>query len=324
MSLNLRPHCVLAVAAVLALASAPLHALTFNVTYDASTATAPAGFFTAVNYAVQGYQNKFHDPISINLQVGWGAINGQPLNPGSRAEAAAFKLPYSYTQLRNALIADAKSAADVTSIAGLPITNPTGNVNDFVVSRAEAKALGLLPAHDANIHPTKGALPDLYIGVDAIPANYNFDTVNRAVAGKHDFVGIIEHEIAQGIGRFGQSQNGLPLGWYSPLDLFRYTSAGTHDLSLSSPAYFSIDGGNTVINTFNTSGVGDRGDWAVSTFDAFNYTSTAGQMHAVSPGDIIEMDVLGYDTVVPEPTGVSLLVLGLSAVLARRRKSVTE
>ena len=49
---------------------------TFNVTYDPSVAGAPAGFIPAFNTAIQFFENSFVDPITINLNVGWGEING--------------------------------------------------------------------------------------------------------------------------------------------------------------------------------------------------------------------------------------------------------
>ena len=63
------------------LCSVPLqpsaHALSFNLTFDDSTVGAPAEFFTAFNDAIQFYETNFTDPITINLQVGWGEVTGQ-------------------------------------------------------------------------------------------------------------------------------------------------------------------------------------------------------------------------------------------------------
>jgi len=67
--------------------------------------------------------------------------------------------------------------------------------------------------------------------------------------------------------------------------------------------YFSIDGGLTVINTFNVVCCGDLSDWAGNTIDPFNGFLTRGRAELLSPGDLIVMDVLGYDRIsaVPEP-----------------------
>jgi len=51
-------------------------ALTFNLTFDPSTASAPAGFSTAFDDAILFYETTFDDPITINLDVGWGEVAG--------------------------------------------------------------------------------------------------------------------------------------------------------------------------------------------------------------------------------------------------------
>ncbi len=61
-----------------------VQALTFHLTFDNSATSAPAGFLPAFNSALQFYETTFTDPITINLQVGWGTINNQALNPPVR------------------------------------------------------------------------------------------------------------------------------------------------------------------------------------------------------------------------------------------------
>ena len=157
----------------------PSHAstLTFNVTYDASTASAPAAFFSAFNDAIQFYESKFSDPITININVGWGEINGRSLSPGdlgnSQTNQQGF---YSYSQIKTALQNDAKTAADATGIANLPSTYPVSGA-PFVMSDAEAKALGLRAGNAAGV--------DGYVGF-LNTAPYTFDPSNRAVAGEFD------------------------------------------------------------------------------------------------------------------------------------------
>ena len=65
--------------------------------------------------------------------------------------------------------------------------------------------------------------------------------------------------------------------------------------------YFSIDGGVTTINTFNTVCCGDLSDWSGATFDAYNAFLTRGQALLTSPGDLTLMDALGYHRVATEP-----------------------
>jgi autotransporter-associated beta strand protein len=264
----------------------PAYALSFNLTFDDSTNAAPAGFFTAFNSAVQFYTTTFADPITINLQVGWGEVEGQNLMPGFLGEAAANQPGFfHFDQAKSALTADAKSANDLTSLANMPATDPTSGAT-FKWSRAESKALGLMAGDAAGI--------DGAVGFDTT-ANFTFDPNNRAVAGKYDFIGLAEHEISEVMGRYGLGQNGASMGRYSPIDLFRYSSPGVLDLVPANGAYFSINGGTTVVNTFNGTGGGDLSDWAGATFDSYNASLTAGVKLPVSTGDITVMDTIGYD-----------------------------
>jgi hypothetical protein len=285
--------------------------MVFNVTYDASVAGAPVGFTTAFDSAIQFFQATYNDPITINLHVGWGEINGQSLSPGNLGQSLTNQQGfYSYAQMKTALTNDAKSAADTTAVANLPAIDPYGG-NKFVMSNAEAKALGLLAGNAAGV--------DGYVGFNS-SGSYAFDPNNRGVSGKYDFIGLAEHEISEVMGRYGLGQNGASSGRYSPIDLFRYLSAGTLDLTPANGAYFSINGGNTSINTYNGTGGGDLSDWKGTTVDACNAGLTQGVINPFSAGDITLMDVIGYDPVaVPEPSSLALLASGVIVGLGIRR-----
>jgi hypothetical protein len=90
------------------------------------------------------------------------------------------------------------------------------------------------------------------------------------------------------------------------------------DIAPANGAYFSIDGGVTSINTYNGTGGGDLSDWFGTTVDPYNHGIPIGQKLAESPGDITLMDVIGYD-LVPEPSSLTLLAVGLSGLLAANR-----
>ena len=161
------------------------------------------------------------------------------------------------------------------------------------MANAEAKALGLLPANASGI--------DGFVGFNT-NATYNFDLKNRAVPGQYDFFGLACHEITEVMGRYGLGQNGASSGRYCPIDLFRYSSPGVLDLAPANGAYFSIDGGTNLINTFNGTSGGDLSDWLGQTLDSFNHSLTQGQRLDVSEGDLVVMDAIGYDRVFPAPT----------------------
>src|SRR5207245_637655 len=88
---------------------------------------------------------------------------------------------------------DAKSVDDLTSIAHVPATDPTGNSTWFL-SFAQAKGLGLRTANNAAVDGT------FTFGQGF---SYTFDPNNRAVAGKFDFIAVAEHEISEIMGRIG-------------------------------------------------------------------------------------------------------------------------
>ena len=219
----------------------PARALVFDVTYDPSVVSAPAAFQTAFQDAINLYQTTYTDPITINIDVGWGEIDGNPLNPGNLGQSRTNQPGnFTYSQVRGALISDAKSAADFQAISTLGVTDPTGG-RTFRMSDAEAKALGLRAANARGI--------DGWVGFSNT-ASYTFDPNNRAVAGQYDFIGVAEHEISEVMGRYGMTQNGCGATLCdSPIDLFRYTGPGNFDLNPENGSYFSIDSGNTNINT---------------------------------------------------------------------------
>ncbi len=263
-------------------------ALTFNLTYDTSTNSAPSGFLTAFNGAIQFYETNLTDPITINLQVGWGEVAGQNLTPGFLGQSSANQPGFfQYSTVKSALISDGKSASDLISIANMLANYPISNAT-FKVSRRRARRVGMIAGDAAGI--------DGAVGFDST-APFTFDPNNRAVMNKYDFIGVAEHEISEVMGRFGLGSNAAgPL--YTPLDLFRYTSPGVLDTAPENGVYFSINGGGTVINTFNGTGGGDLSDWAGATIDSYNASLVAGQILPVSAGDMIAMDVIGYDVAI--------------------------
>jgi len=112
---------------------------------------------------------------------------------------------------------------------------------------------------------------------------------------KYDFIGVVEHEISEVLGRFllvagtiGNMSNS-----YGPLDLFHYSSPGVRDFVGTQAGYFSINGGNTNLDNFNTNQNGDFGDWAVTAGnDAFLAFSNPGSASGTA------VDSRGFDFIV--------------------------
>jgi hypothetical protein len=161
--------------------SDPAEALVFNVTYDQSVAGAPAGFLPAFTNAINILTSTYNDPMTINMNVGWGEINGGPLNPGNLGQSLTNQPgALTYTQVRTALINDATSSNDAIAVSGLGVADPTGG-KQFEMSNAEAKSLGLLAGNAAGT--------DGWVGFNST-ASYAFDPNNRAVPGSYDFIGL--------------------------------------------------------------------------------------------------------------------------------------
>ena len=113
----------------------------------------------------------------------------------------------------------------------------------------------------------------------------------RAVSGKYDAIGVLEHEISEDMGRVAN----YGLDDYSALSLFRYTSDGVLANTGNESAYFSIDGGNTNLAEFNNGSNGDPGDWASSVLDdSYDAFSNAGVANTVSATDLKVMEALGF------------------------------
>jgi hypothetical protein len=258
-----------------------------NVTFDSSVGSAPAGFIATVDAVVQFYETQFTDPITVNIDVGYGEVDGQALGSGALGESITFLNSFSYAQLRAALAADATTAADQTAVASLPSSNPAGTAN-FWVATAEAKALGLAGASSSL---------DGFVGFSSAPNIFDFNNADGVTAGQFDFFGVVAHEISEVLGR-------LVLGGssFSPLSLFDYSAAGVRDMSGAQPGYFSINGGTTNLDSFNSNSGGDLGDWASSAGnDAFLAFAKSGVVLPVTPADLTLLDAIGWNLASSSP-----------------------
>jgi hypothetical protein len=258
-----------------------------NVTFDSSVGSAPAGFIATVDAVVQFYETQFTDPITVNIDVGYGEVDGQALSPGALGESITFLNSFSFSQLRSALAADATTAADQTAVASLPGSNPAGTAN-FWVATAEAKALGLAGASSSL---------DGFVGFSSVPNIFDYNNADGVTAGQYDFFGVVAHEISEVMGR-------LVLGGssFSPLSLFDYSAAGVRDMAGAQPGYFSINGGTTNLDSFNSNSGGDLGDWASSAGnDAFLAFAKPGVVLPVTPADLTLLDAIGWNLAASSP-----------------------
>ncbi len=256
-----------------------------NIVYDSSTKTAPAGFFTAVQAAVNFWDATITNPITLTMQFGYGEVQGQKIGGNALAENIEEGYYFNYSDVVAGLTSTAFSAADHTSVASLPATDPT-NGGQFFVTAAEADVLGLAP----NPNFTVG-----YVGISS-SFPFTYDPNNRAVSGDFDAIGALEHEISEVLGRIGTIGTFQFSGAnvFDPIDLFRYSAPGVRDLT-PGPGSFSIDGQNLLQPFNDPNNGGDVADWLPSIQgDSFGdgYPGVEG---VVTPVDLEVMDVLGYD-----------------------------
>lgn len=251
-----------------------------NVTYESSVANAPADFTAAFNAAVQYFESLIQNPVTVNINVGWGEVQGTALASNALAEnIETWQGGYSYQQVVAAL-----DAANSLGASSLPASDPT-NGAQFTMTSAQAKALGL-------IDPS-AATTDGWIGFSS-NANYDFDTnpSDPVSSGTYDLFGIALHELSQVLGR--QITEGAG-DQYTPMDLYHFSAPGVRDLNAPG-GYFSVDDGATDINNFNVNpNWGDPGDWTNATVDDFDLTTYPGEPMPLSAGDLTVMQSLGWN-----------------------------
>jgi hypothetical protein len=258
-----------------------------NITWDSSVSAAPAGFQSTVLAVANSFASTFSNAATVNIDVGWGEVDGSKLPSNALGESLTYFGSLSYSSLRSALKADATSAADFSSTKTLSNTAPTGGNSHWWVTTANAKALGLYSS-DAI---------DGYVGFSStLPFDYN--DADGVTTGTYDLYGVVAHEFSEIMGRqllVGESLGGYSKG-YTALDLFHYAGKGVPIYSGTRAGYLSPDGGTTHLQSFNTSPSGDFGDWAnTAGADAFRAFSPAGQVNPVTAGDVTAMDLIGWN-----------------------------
>jgi serralysin len=272
----------------------------FNLIFDSSVANAPAGFMSAMATAAQFLDNLIFNPITVNVQVGWDEVAGQPITVQGHPDTAFFfhvGTTLSYAQLRSVLTANETSATGAEAVNSLPTVDPT-NGGVFQISSAQEKAWGMLPANASGIDGSIGFGSSI---------NWNFNP-NSPTVGTADFVGIAERELTHVLGR--DLLGGLQTpGTYRVLDLFHYSAPGQLNLVNGTTAYFSIDGGNTALENFNPNAFG--GDW-LSPPQADAFAANDYYYKPFTGVDATAVEVVGFNvtgaTAPIEANGVTSLV----------------
>jgi hypothetical protein len=259
----------------------------FNITFDASVNNAPVGFTDTVLKVANFYASTFTDNVTVNLNVGFGEVGGSALPSSALGASLTYLASTTYKTLASALKIDrSSSAADQSSTASLPATDPTG-AGHYWVTTAEGKALGIYA----------GSGLDGSIGFSSTAA-FDYNTSDGVAAGSYDFFGTVAHEFSEVMGRMLLTGERISIyaHSYSALDLFHYAASGVRDFLGTKAGYFSVDKGVTHLQNFNTNSAGDYGDWSSAKgVDAFNAFATIGKVAPISSADLTALDVIGWN-----------------------------
>jgi hypothetical protein len=256
-----------------------------HVTYDSSVANAPAGFVSVTQKVADFFASTLQDttPITINIDVGFGEVDGMKLGIGATGESVTNLQQVSFSDLTNAY-----------SATGLSLGSSAPNGNLYV-SYAEAKAL--------NIAITDPQAIDGWVGFSSKSGMFDYNNADGVSSKQYDFYGVVAHEFSEVLGRIllvGGSISNAPS--YSAYDFFHFSNPNVQDFS-GNGGYFSIDQGTTNLASFNnSSNGGDPGDWAStgtsnsggSVHDAFNAFDTAGVVAPITHTDLVALQSLGY------------------------------
>ena len=263
--------------------------LQINLEWDTSVQSAAnwSDIESAVVSAAQIFTANFATHAVLNIAVGLGEVNGQSIGT-ALGESESLGYAVGYSTLTNALgAADAGLVSSGLMAAGAT-TDAALAGKTFFVASAEAKALGLINATSTAI--------DGYIG---LASGNVLAFVGAPSASQYDAVGVAAHEISEVMGRIGIEGSGAH-GYYTPLDLFRFSAPNTPVLT-ASPGYFSMDLGSTALNTYNDPrNGGDGTDWATSSgnaTDAYDAFGNPGVTTTVTKTDMLEVAALGYQII---------------------------
>jgi len=292
--------------------------LVITPTFDSSITSDPnaAVIEGAINSVINVYESTYSNPINVSIYFREGGGLGS-------SEKQLFGVNYS--DFRAALAANqaiSGQSDQATALASLPnqANNPVTGSPFVVLSTADIKALG----GGASLPPNAGVPvgSSFYDGLITLNTGLTFPgSPGSALA--FSLKVVAEHEIDEVLGlgsSLGQSFQQFPSGE----DLYRYASAGvrSYTTNTSAQAFFSINGGTTLLAQFdNQNDGGDWADWQSNPLphgvgpqvqDAF---ATVGATPSLGV-ELTALDVIGYNRqgTIPEPTSLTLLGAGMLIV----------
>jgi hypothetical protein len=278
-----------------------------NSLYDLSRTNAPlyaaisGDLQKAVDFISNNFNNKTIDGAtdptnSVQMNVGWGEVSGTAITSGL-GDSHGFLYAVNYSDLQTAFTNASNAETGYQSQAvTIPSSEPFSSSNPvFEITSQQIHVLGITSLIGTGLH---------YGGIGFSNAsgtgNYGtqfFFNPGNPVAGAYDFTGIALHEITEQLGRLtSNSESSTPPQLTLP-DLFRFSDGNAGEPVAGTPissgaGYFSVDNGTTNLVEFNSSSIGDAGDWATTT-DAFAASPAAGAALPFTYTDYLAMEAVG-------------------------------
>jgi len=274
-----------------------------SITSNANSAAIQAGIYAAINEVQSKVQTATVTPLTVSIKF---------KDPGTGLGGSNQSITQvTYSNYRAALAARSTSANDATALANLPNTSTFNGFTNLYLTLPLARTLGLSTSGDNAVISLNTSLT-------------NYSRTGSQNSSKYDLQTVAMHEIDEVLGvggpatLLGSSYSADHIG---SMDVYRYKAPGVVSYSTSDTAYFSIDGGNTNIVTFNKVSGADYADYATNSThyvqDAFG---TPGTYRDLATPELTSYDVIGYTVAVPEPA--CLAVVGMGTLVAIRRRRV--
>jgi hypothetical protein len=258
-----------------------------------------------INSAIQFYQARFSDPITVTIQF------KEITTSGLYGSSTWWYYNLSYSTFRTALAQHATTASDAIAMSRLPAstTNPVTGTGTIRVKTANLHALGFTGY--------SSGLSGGYDGVIGLHTSQLNLSRASTVSTKGDLLATVCHEIDEVLGM----SSGLDSKSLDPFpqDLFRWGSTGARSYTTNGDdAYFSIDGTNLLVRC-NQSSSFDYGDWWVGgTHTPRVQDGSATNGKTPNPNvELTALDVIGYTLVpVPSPLITRTTIAGSQVTLA--------